>query len=777
MADLPEYQRSTQIEVGETATGFARATKGLSDSYNIWSDLGIEVAQNAASQRSRELGREAGNVPGRTLIPAFTKSDAEFNKAYHEQEYNIALQNGTNVINKAAFEAFKNPSAQSVAAYEKFVTQYMQENMPTLTRETAYALKPALEQSFLASKYKLEEEVFKRALTFQKETFQQSINSGIKNATDLIANGDEAGGDEAVSKVKGSLNSDFGRTNYSEGARKEILTEVDKQVIGAKSRAQMNQAIESGSAEQVLKDAANLPPTADNLVRMQSLYGAYSQYSSMVNANDSIVTNNYTKKLVEGSLTPTDMITAKEDLSASGYSKFEVTVAKWLAQNTKDNSAIEYFNKNFNNSIALANMTPDEINTGFNARVKALSGGGTPNLADEAVVAREVQATVPYFNNKLKAGINSNDAQVAVQSAQLFRSLLQDNPLSVDGIDSKTAMKAQIINDQLAANATPLEAWEHATKNVDNLKPEDIKRREEMFEEELKTNGKKSTSDQLAWAQTQAGFNGYQVPPSIASDFLNAMKRNYVASGDWAASEKLATQVIQSLYGFTNVNGQKMVTYLPIEKTWPNGNNETYIQNVLVDKLERLFIEQKQSFDDPDSTTGFYFKFPDGIIKPQGNILSDKRIASNEIVKVKVPVPEGFNAVWLGDEGEFKQYYVPKVNFIPAIRIDAEGNEIRGRIITSSDKYTMLSQSGLPPTYGVLFLADGKNLPQQVFDTDTSAARFMFNENDMKLLDEISTRGESEAQHKAYDDRKAADELRAKIIEMREALGEDQYYD
>ena len=777
MADLPEYQRSTQIEVGETATGFSRVTKGLSDSYQVWSDLGIEVAQNAANTRARESGREAGNTPGRTLIPAFTKADSEFNKAYHEQEYNIALQNGTNVINKAAFEAFKNPSAQSIAAYEKFVGQYIQENMPNLTKETAYALKPELEKAFLTTKYKLEEEVFNRALKFQKETFQSSINSGVKYATDLMANDNEIGGDEAIAKVKASLNSDFGRTNYSDGARKEILMEIDKQVIGAKARVQMNRAIEKGNAEEVLKNAANLPPTADNLVRMQSLYGAYSQYSSMVNANDSIVTNGYTKKLVEGDLTPTDMITAKQDLSPSAYSKFEVTVAKWLAQSNKDNSAIEYFNSNFNNSIALANMTSDEINKGFNARVQAQNPGGPPTLADEAVVAREVQATVPSFNNKLKAGINSNDAEVAVGSAQLFRSLLQDNPLAVDGIDTKTAMKAQMINDQIAANAAPLQAWEYATKNIDNLKPEDIKRREELFEEELKSNGKKSTSEQLAWAQTQGGFSGYQVPPSMASDFVNAMKRNYVTSGDWASSEKLATQIIQSLYGFTNVNGQKMVAYLPIEKTWPNGNNETYVQNVLVDKLERLFIEQKQSFDDPDSTTGFYFKFPGGLIKPQGDILSDKRIASKETVKVDVPIPEGFNAVWLGDEGKFKKYYVPKVDFIPVIRVDADGKEVRGRIIVSSDKYTMLSQSGLPPTYGVLFQEDGKNVPQQVFDTDTSAARFRFNENDMKLLNEISQRGESEAQHRAYDAKKAADELRAKIIQLREALGEDQYYD
>ena len=54
-----------------------------------------------------------------------------------------------------------------------------------------------------------------------------------------------------------------------------------------------------------------------------------------------------------------------------------------------------------------------------------------------------------------------------------------------------------------------------------------------------------------------------------------------------------------------------------------------------------------------------------------------------------------------------------------------------------------------------------------------SAARFEYTKQAAKLLEEESSRGKDKAQRRAIADKKAADELRTKIIEMREALGEE----
>ena len=227
MADLPEYKNRVAIEPGQVSTGWSQTLGDSAKSLAVIGELGMQVAQQSANNLAKEVGYQAGKTPGLELLPSFTETDAEFAQAYHQQEYNIAKNNASIFLEKAAFDAAKNPSAQSIAMFEEQTKEYLHNNIESLSTNTKRELMPKLEQAFIQSKLNLEGAVFKKAQQFQQENFKTGINDAVKDINNLVGEYDIAGAKSVIAQKKAELNSAWVKSIYSDGVRKEIAQSLD----------------------------------------------------------------------------------------------------------------------------------------------------------------------------------------------------------------------------------------------------------------------------------------------------------------------------------------------------------------------------------------------------------------------------------------------------------------------------------------------------------------------------------------------------------------------
>ncbi len=743
--DIPEYKRSQGIIPAAEPQGFDAALKETGASSRIIGELGSQLSKSASLEQSRQAGFEAGLTPGRTLLPAFTENDKEFIKTYREQEYNIAANNASLAIQRFAFEAQKIPSAKSLANFNAQLNEYEQNNVGLLTKETARELKPKLDALRLSVNLDVEKAMFEKGQTFQKENLKGSIERTSKDVGDLLANGlyEQAFADKE--RAKNTLDTPWAASTWPEETRKALKKEIDTSYYRDVAKNQMSDAVKvPGAAEELLTDAAKLPPTHENITKQESYLATYNNYRALTKAHDQVKISEATQDLENGTWTPVKMIALKSEVSAPAYAQFELAVDRHLRKSKEDEATYAYMLNNSKDAIALANLTSDELNGGFAQMLKrgALAQGSPLTFEQEAHTAQQIEAAIPSFNKKLSAGINSNNPEMAAKSAQIYAAMFDKNPLAVSGVDAKSKAKADVIAAQLGGNASPLEAVKFATDKIDNLSPKDIQARQELFKAQLKDNDKNNPIDQEKWVRKATGFGSKQMPPGVVNDFMASMQRHYMISGDWGIAEKNASLDIKGAYG----EDHGRVMYLPPSLSWPGGDNTTFVNNLAISQLERLFSDQRIAYDNNNALS--YFEFPDKAIKAPGNILYDSRLQG-------IATPGG------GIPGRQ----------IPAVMVSDNGR-VKGHVIYNSDVETVKDGSQ-PPSYSFLFVPNDKSKPIPIYNQEHGQARFVFGAKESKAYQDTIDKEKS----RKGSEQKAADALANKIAEVRELHGDTNAQD
>lgn len=744
--DLPEYTRQQGITPAASPQGFDTAMAEVASSTNIISQLGTQISQMASNEQARLAGLEAGKTPGRVLLPAFTESDQEFVKAYKAQEYNIAAISASKALETFSFEAKKMPSNKSLETFNQQMGEYVQNNIDILSADTVQELKPKFEAQILGVNHEIQQAVFNKNQKFMQDGLKQSITQSEKDVEQLISQGLYQEAEKVKERQKNELDSDWAAYMFAPEIRQGIKKEIDDSYLRATYRKTMTDAFKvPGLAEELLQDAAKLSPSLENLMKQEVYLATYKNHRALVRSTDEIKLAQATFDLEADQMTPVKMLTLKEEISAPAYADFEVKVARHLRKNKEDETHADYLLDNSRDAIALANLTDAQLNEGFATLLKrgAQAAGQNLTFEQEAMMAEQLEATIPSFNKKLSGGINSNNPEMAVKSARMYANLFDKNPTSVAGIDAKSKAKAELINEQIAANSTPIDAWKFASDKIDNLTPKDIAQRRELFQAYLKDNDKKSPLQQDAWVRKITGFGDKKMPPGIVTDFVAAMEREYMLSQDWGISEKNATLTIKGLYG----EDHGRIMYLPPSANWPGGDNPVFLSNLAIMQLENILHDTRIAFDAPNSTATHYFKFKEGSLKEPGLTLFESRLKG-------VTTPGGIS-------------FRPSTR-LRGVMVDSNGKEVSGEFIYNSDIYTTKDKNALP-SYAFLFIPKGSNKPIEIFTKDLSAARFYFGEEERKHYQSLL---ETEKKRKASQ-RFRADELKNKIIEMREALGEE----
>ncbi len=788
--ETPEYQRNTPIKPAAGPVGFDTAAAGVGSSLEALGAMSAGFASNASDLRSKIAGQEAGRSPrkGTASIP-ITRADYNYKQAYVDESTKVLAINADRIIANVTDTFNKNPRPDG-----EFLRQVHEETLASFTDLLDMA-DPSVKNDLSRAFYQQYDATFTKFGNRVEESDNQVLLDNFKNYTegnlvkifDLSQVGDFQGVADAEQEQYKNLQS--ARYRIGEKAYVEGLMQVRMAVMAAKNELEMMAHYRDGgdlAAAKYIQDYAKKEHPGVTQSERDALVPMLLQKFNNVTRIDSLSDNLLLgKAAIEmeqntfGMLPPRRFEYYRENLSEEAFGKVELAQVK--AQNVliETSALANFMNANQGSSIGLSNLTTEQLEKGYALNKKTHeqnNNDGQPlDLQQEAEFARTYDTTIPSFNKKLAAGINSQNAETAVAAAQVYDTLSRDNLSHVKGIDAGTALKADKMNSLVGANVPDFEAWKYASEKIDNLTPAQITEQKELFKEKLKSDSSlRGPTKQDVFVAEQMGFKA--ASPGLRTEYMAGLENNFIRSrGDWDAANDLTKKQMAELWSETVVNGALQTMRLAPDRKVP----VTEVRNQLVDKMAASFENQRKIFNYEDMDgVDFYFEFPEGEIdrvKKEFNVGSPwLGLSGEDIIAGGVAGSAGgpWGALAGGVAGGIVGSYFNRRNQVgntgyinlDRVGIGADGQLTRekGVMTINSDKYTELPPAGQPESYGVLWHKDGDLMPTEIYSATDNQGRRNFQLQRFSVTPPKNSINK-EKQQIAFEEFKALEESKATL--------------
>lgn len=797
MADIPEYQRNNPIRPTEAVQGFSEATTQFGALASSVGQIGANIAQESANKYAQLKGMEAAENARKTGNPnlgaefSITQADKYFNQSYQNELAQSLAFDGSKTLNALQSTASRTPTASALSDYEQMGKQTIEQLVAQAPASSRPALKRQLEDAYLSGFLRLSDQVDESNNRYLRS--QQVVQSGdkFKNITNYGLEGYYQGAKDALNDSMEDTATQEQRYLASGGK----LGYTPEQANAARELAQdrfrtavmshkWEEAHNEGKGEQFLEDLRKKPPEdlrpteRDSMIRGVEQYR--QSYMSALRGQQAINYSNALTAVDTGKMTETALLQAQRDLSESDYSSLQNYMSRKQAKAAASDVAVASFIDNKDNAVALAGVPGKVANAAYQKLLQqyAEQTGEPATLQQGAQIARGIKAKIPLFNEQVGAAIGSQDPNVSIPASQMFRALAKVNPVSVSGVDKKASDMAQQITSAIRRGVPAAEAHATAYKNAQTVDQDTRLKREGKLKAELKD--RTPWKNEINQEKTIANLMGYQrerMPDGVTVDFMNELNRTYASSQDMKFEDAVdvAQATIARTYGPYQGNGYTETMYLPPTLAY-GGVSDVFVQNCLIENLHTLSNALKGKEDLPSQ-----YKVDDSYIIPMQegfDVNNFSRLSDRSLSEFSFKHPNrGGNllgvdedtSTFLKTQSSAKELYQrgnDYVGAIPGKRIDRDGTEVKGVFMIRYDEYT----DSTPPSYAIMFLPDGKRIPDPVYSPDNSysQARFSITEDQMR-------RGayEKESRNKATEERNAPLVKRqAEIEALREQVGE-----
>lgn len=784
MAETPEYQRNTPIKPAQAVQGFGEATQQFGAFASNIGQIGARIAQESANKYATLKGIEAAEKARQTGKPnlgaeiAITEADKHFNQAYQAELSQSLAFDGSKTLNTLQSTAARTPTASALSDYEQMGKETIEKLVAQAPAASRGALKRQLEDNYLSGFMRLSNQVEDANNKYLRSQQVVQANEKFENITNFALEGYYQGAKDALNdSLEDTIVQEQryiasgGKLGYTPEQAKAARELAQDRFRTAVMSHKWEEAHNEGKGEQFLENLRKSPPEGLAPTKRDAMIRGVEQYrQSYLSALKGQQAINYTNALTAvdmGKMTEAGMLQAQRDLSEPDYAKLEHYIARKQAKEGALDTAVASFIDNKDNAVALAGTPAKVANAAYQKLLQqyAEQTGEPATLQQGAQIARGIKAKVPLFNEQLSAAIGSKDPNVSVPAAQMYRTLAKVNPVSVSGVDKKASDMAQQITSAIRRGVPAPEAHATAWNNAQTVDQDTRIKREEKLQTELK--------DRTAWKneinqeKTIANLMGYQrerMPEGVTVDFMDELKRTYANSAGMKFDDavEIAKATIARTYGPYKGNGYTETMYLPPTLAY-GGVSDVFVQNCLIENLHSLGEALKGKEDLPSR-----YEVDDQYILPERenfDINSFSRLSKSSINR------SAFNQAAREHRKEqaINEAYVggnDYINAIPGKRIDRDGTEVKGVFMIRYDEYT----DSIPPSYAIMFLPDGKRVPDPVYSPDDSysQARFSITEDQMRRSAyEKETRKQTlEAQNAPWVKRQA------EIEALREQAGE-----
>jgi len=639
----PQYERTQGIVPGAQSVDFSVAMRGSESFAKALGAIGAQIAQRASNQQATQLGIEAAQNPGRTLLPDINEATAHFNEAYKNEEYKVLQFEGekylSNIYNDLASDP--NPTSESLLEFEKNAQNGIQSILGQSKGPHASELKRHFEKVYNSQFMDLSNKVEASNRRYLKEQTAAQLEQSSDGMVTAIRNGD-------VELGQSYFNQSLKNLYESAAINNTPLEKVAIQEQQLRSQY-LSAQLQKGYIDSPNKDKPKyLAEARDNLPEDMSAEDKDSivagleqfsrKYDSAFKGQQYLNYNQAKMKIASREFTASDLADLEDKVNAYQLSDLEIEATKVSAAESRNLSSAQEILKYSDNPVFLANQSDKNINYTVDSVIlpQAEAEKGEPlSLSEQAMVLSNFKTPVPSLSKRLSAAIRDGspmdlvDASIAVSFAQANNPALIRN-MSKDDIAVANLYQSISKNPKYSGEEGAIRARD----SVYNLTPEIKEERQRKVDAYYKSKELNTSKGAIREASKsiQTGFfsTTKKLPAGASTVYLDILRNEIMRSGDPVIAEKMAKDQMKEIYQETDINnisGEVMVN--APEKAYPNLGY--VLKNDMVRALKGVVDSNKQMQANGD----FVFTELDWENAPDTSNILDEPIHQGDL-KIKI---------------------------------------------------------------------------------------------------------------------------------------------
>lgn len=627
--NLPQYQRSTQIEGGESTPDFSDAMEQQGKQKTaLLSAIGAQVAQTANTKMMQNLGYAAGKTPTGDIGIPITDADKAFQQGYntqakatltlHANQMMLDAQNEVNKANVLTPDLIANTHIQ------------LQKGIDSILQNAPSEIKPELQDSFNSQlqmqTFNLQNKMIEQQKDDQKNITIAGIDTNTKNAFNAAAAGDFVSADHFVSQAhsladQGVANrfitpeqSQVSKDSASDAARNGKFITLAQNAQSQGKLAEWEKGFADSTPESMGMTPLQKQTTAQAVMaHMSQMQSMKTQYEDMRVANFQDAVINHV-----GEITGSMLQDLKENVSPAKYVSAESFYYRQRNAAAREQQNILPVLQGFSDPTVMSTVPAQLKNRVFDQKVSYLQQygqqNGNPISQDDAEVqvAASAGSVIPKFvnslNDKLVSGNPAYMQSAVSQMDQLYDSHTAHALVGLS--DSAKAIYTQF--KALSGSYPPDQAARFAVDNVLNQSGSSMTLNNEKWNNILSLkNTAKMSHDNFGLSLVDKNPDNF-INPSAAKmfggDIYENMHSNYLLNnGDYESAQKMTKQYFSENYGDTRVNGGINTTYHPVEDALGYKNNPEVVPIIhqdIANQLQAHFNESNKQVQNLSTING-----------------------------------------------------------------------------------------------------------------------------------------------------------------------------
>jgi len=722
MADkYPEYREKVQIQPAAQSGGQHDAISGVKASYDMAANMASEYAVKLSREKAAASGAEMARKNPNMDYTAITPSDEAFVKSYNAQASMMLDTEATRALANvsAEFGKIANPTANDSLK----LNQAMANAVKGIIGNAPKSIKSDLEYSF---NKKLVSESLKMAervnTANQKRIKENAIMSNISSSEEVNTEMSNKNTDGAIEIYEKQVE----RNNALKGELGELaVMKMNMEAKQNKNAAYLSERVKSAyqqdgvkGGQRVLKEILNEKTSEmSESDKFDVLSVVNARFANMVKTDglaDNLLLQEASLTLQQnGSLSPEEVSSLREDLSESGFNKLMLAVGKQEQKNKKTTEWVNYANKFKTDSTSLSKIPGKERNEIRNAAIKNFTeqNGREPTFEEDVtLISGSYKMEVPDLTNSFDSRLESDNAEIRCKAAELAIAAQKSNRALVSKVDQKNMLLAMDIDRFRKSQHTPEESSRLADKmrtdidTQDNLKSfneaistdradlKSVKRMNQHIEDRFGFSVEDSTDEEASF-----------IPMRAVNDYRNALEFG------WQQKRKLDfdyadQQMVRAGYKETWANGIKQFmkgavdNYVPLK----------FAKEQFRKEAERLVGNLDKAIKNPNIPINFKYE----LTKQETGLEKIAKFGAKLATTMQM---QGTNVELNYPEDSFLSPSIKKQK-ITANRIDKHGGKVPGYFVFEFDDRSEHTPPGQIPSYGVYFVEDDTGVRHQISD-------------------------------------------------------------
>lgn len=686
MAKIPEFTHQTAIQPQAQAIKVPDSPNLLEPIAGLMKEAYGEILNQELPKLAQQAVKEGALKP-----TAITKADFAYNQFFNQAEQTLKTREAANSLSQISMAAQINPSAENIASLNKNAQNLIKNTVAGVSADSKFTVEENLNKALFAINSSIQQQQVKLG----KANLQKVQSDVVSAQLDILKTAAQVEDAKGISQSLQAFNNVIDKYATQLGLQ-------PSQIIAFKHAGEM--AARKGVAEKEITNLYNtdkekaaeylaalnkkLPKTADDLEIEQI---AFQTYNRLVNYDQALNNVNYSNLEVmrtQGQLTQEVLETKRSSISLNQYLKLQQEL---VADNIKalgNMREINFLQNNKDNPGALALQTQDNRNKSFNAIVardaavveelRQLDPNIPPfNLGNIVDIANSIKAPLTDFTKQLSYQVQAADVDQAMQAAQAIRSLFNNNPIAIQGIDNKALSVALNATENVRLNDLDNQvAIQRARQRVYGEDAEQNKLRMDDFNSTINSVSRGRTTESFLAAAFQQQLNlanGSQVSPDVLLQFQKSMQDHYVYNGaSFANAMQMAATEIGSAYGASNINGGKPTNMVAPPEKYVAYGEMPWVRNNFLLETRKFFNASKAAYDKKESE--FYYE----IYQPQLFDNASHLRQTDAWIKEHIDI---FSTPLLDDALQVTKVY-------------RNGEKIYGVLQYDSDRFTQTDPSG-----------------------------------------------------------------------------------